>query len=305
MDLGVVAQPQLDRVHAQLVRQLVEQRLEREVALRLAGRPHHRDRRDVEPDPLVAGGDVRAGIRRGRADSQREVGVAGRGRQRLQRRLASRRRGSHRGGRGALVVDRDQLAVARGGDLEVLHGAGPLPDSGEHLRPGEAEPDRPFDGAGGQRGEDRVRPAAQPGAETAADVGRQHPHVLFGEPERRRQHGAHVEWVLGRVIDGQRAAVPVGDRGERAERVVRLRRRRERALHRHLGGLHGRRDVAALHVGQVRVRPGLGGCVLEGEHRLAAVVADLDQPCRRGGLLRRLGDDHRDVLAVMTDLRVL
>jgi hypothetical protein len=94
------------------------------------------------------------------------------GRQRLQRRLASRRRGSHRGGRGALVVDRDQLAVARGGDLEVLHGAGPLPDSGEHLRPGEAEPDRPFDGAGGQRGEDRVRPAPQPGAETAADVGR-------------------------------------------------------------------------------------------------------------------------------------
>ena len=86
---------------------------------------------------------------------------------------------------------------------------------------------------------------------------------------------------------------------------MRLRRRRERALHRHLGGLHGRRDVAALHVGQVRVRPGLGGCVLEGEHRLAAVVADLDQPCRRGGLLPGLGDDHRDVLAVMTDLCVL
>ncbi len=172
MDLGVVAQPQLDRVHAQLVRQLVEQRLEREVAFRLAGRPHHRDRRDVEPDPLVAGGDVRARIRRGRADSKREVGVAGRWRQRLQRRLASRRLGSHRGGRDALVVDRDQLALACGGDLEVLHGAGPSPDPGEHLRPGEAKPDRPFDGASGQRGEDRVRPAPQPGTETAADVGR-------------------------------------------------------------------------------------------------------------------------------------
>jgi hypothetical protein len=51
--------------------------------------------------------------------------------------------------------------------------------------------------------------------------------------------------------------------------------------------------------------PEFGSCVLEGEHRLAAVVADLDQPCRRSGLLWRLGDDHRDVLAVMTDLRVL
>src|SRR5690349_23673826 len=36
-----------------------------------------------------------------------------------------------------------------------------------------------------------------------------------------------------------------------------------------------------------------------------SVVADLDQPCRRSSLLWRLGDDHRDVLAVMTDLRVL
>src|SRR5258708_4347628 len=49
MTLGVVAQPQLYRVDAQFVRQLVECRLNREVALGRTGAAHPARVRNVEP----------------------------------------------------------------------------------------------------------------------------------------------------------------------------------------------------------------------------------------------------------------
>jgi hypothetical protein len=52
------------------------------------------------------------------------------------------------------VVDRDQLSVARSGDLEVLHGARPSPHAGEHL-PGPLAPVNPF--LSRARGEGRAR----------------------------------------------------------------------------------------------------------------------------------------------------
>ncbi len=66
MGLGVVAQPQLERVHTEFVSQLVQGALQREVPLRLAGGAHRPRTRDVEPHLPVPRGNVGARIRPGR-----------------------------------------------------------------------------------------------------------------------------------------------------------------------------------------------------------------------------------------------
>ena len=61
IDVGVIAQAQLDRIDAGRVRQLVHGALERKMALRLHGRPQHDGRVAVHVDDLVARGDSAAG----------------------------------------------------------------------------------------------------------------------------------------------------------------------------------------------------------------------------------------------------
>ena len=105
MNLGVVAQPQLDRVDAQCVGQLVERGFQREVALGPARGTHPVRGWDVQPRPPVVCRHVRAGVR-----------VARDLRDGLEAPVAQ---GPER--RGGLVIDRDQPAIAGGTEPHPLH----------------------------------------------------------------------------------------------------------------------------------------------------------------------------------------
>src|ERR1700704_6616966 len=94
LNLGVVAQPQLERVDTQCVGHLVERRLEREVAFDRARAAQPTRDRNVEPHQPVVRRDVRTGI----GCARFQAGGLDLG-------------GLRRARRGALVIDRNQPAL--------------------------------------------------------------------------------------------------------------------------------------------------------------------------------------------------
>ena len=125
---GVVGQAQREGIDPEVVRQLVERRLEREAARALTGRAHRVGLRSVDAHEPVRGRDVRTRVEHARY---------GRGRISV---LAEHR------GRGERVVgDRGQLAALGRGDAEILDRFLPASDQREHLAAGELERDRPAD----------------------------------------------------------------------------------------------------------------------------------------------------------------
>ena len=141
--LGVVAQPQLERIDLQREGELVHRALEREIAGRLARRAREGRRRDVELGDAVGREVVRAGVEM--ACRQRRV---------LGQVL------EHRGLGDRLVRDRREPAVAIAAERERLLGLRAVADRAEHLRPLEHELDRPADGLG--RPARRARRATRP-----------------------------------------------------------------------------------------------------------------------------------------------
>ena len=161
MNLGVVAQPQLDRVDAQCVGQLVQRGLHREVASRRARATHRIGAWNVQSRPPVVCRDVRAG-----------VGVAGDLRDGLDLSVVQ---GPDR--RGGLVIHRDQPTIAGGTQPHPLPCLRPVADGGEHLRPGQHQLDGAIDDPGRERGQDHVRPGAESVPEPASQVGNKDPDV--------------------------------------------------------------------------------------------------------------------------------
>ena len=168
--------------------------------------------------------------------------------------------------------------------------------------------DRPADHPCRERGEDDVRPHAQPGAEAAAEIGRVHPHRGLRDARTlAATDGADVGGALRGVVHGRPCRRPRRRRSRTARagcwcsprscRSARGRRRRRRAP----ASTSPRRMSTPN--GSCRSSPRASSSVEQRARR--ARRSTLDQPRRVGRLLRRVRDHDRDVLAVVQDAVVL
>ncbi len=174
--------------------------------------------------------------------------------------------------------------------------------------------DRPAQRPGGERRHRVLRIEERLHAEPAADVGRDHPHLLGLQAEIGREHVAMAPAALGAGLHGElaRGRVPLGDAGARLHGVADDPVVDELQLD-HLGRLGERRldgrlvaivpvegEVArcfGVHLGGTGIQR-LGGV---GDGR-EVLVLDLDQLGRVLGLDAVLGHDEGDVVAHIVDL---
>jgi hypothetical protein len=227
------------------------------------------------------GGDIGAGVGQGRDRSD----------------------GLHRGilgadRRGGIVINRRQCEVPGGAESQALRGLRPVADGGEHLWPGQHQLDRTAGDPRRERGQDHVRPDNQPGAEPAAQVRDENTDVVFREAEHGGEHVPGHHRPLSAVVDHEPPAVPAGHGGEQPDRVVHLRRGGERLVVGHCGGGQRGGDIAAFSF-QPWIADDRGSRVADAEHGLGPLVVDRDEAGRGDGLLGRVRDDDRHVLAVV------
>ena len=213
-DGRLVAEPQVDGVDAEVVRELVHRRLHGERAHRLTGRPHGGVGDEVELDD-----------RRPERDGRRVVEIAGRADHLV--RAAAHRRGPH-----DRLVDEGRQATVRGGaESDPLGGRRPAAHGPVDSFAGQRHPHGTPGGAGGHDRQQRSRPHEALAAEPAADEGRQHANLLHRHVEPPREVLAEPVDVLCGVPDGEGVAVPDRGRGVRLHRVVVLGRRGEPQVH--------------------------------------------------------------------------
>ena len=231
VEVGLVALAQHDRVEAARDRELVHRHLVGEHARHLARRPHPRRHRDVEPGEPVAGAAVRGGVHHpGRA-------------------TRSARR-TH------CITDvcsctacsiARQSPVGAGAEPDVRDGRGAVAGEGEHLLPGDREPDgSPVRGPRGERRRHHVGVRLALAAEPATDV--RAPGRAPG-PGSRPSIGASVwttpwtPWVESNIDSTSRPSslLPPGGRRVRLERVVVLVGRAVGLLDDHVGRGRARR----------------------------------------------------------------
>ena len=165
--VGVIAQAQLDGIDAGGVRQLIHGALEREMALRLHGRPQHDGCVAVHVDDPVARGDPAAGTPQVAAGQGRVFDVV----------VEHRRRAD------AVVADPGQLAVTVAAESDRLNGRRLMAHHRVHLRAGERQADRPVHRLRGERGQQRVRPGPGLTAEPAAEELAHDIDLLLGNTE--------------------------------------------------------------------------------------------------------------------------
>ena len=282
LDLGVVLQPEGQRVHAAGLRHLVDRALQRDRAGRLAGRAHEQRRAGVEPNAFVRRGDGRAGIERMR-------GVGGR----LEEVVEGARR------RLGVMIDRGQRAVAVGAHAQGLPRRRAMADRAVHLLAAQHQLDRPADQPRRHDAE-HLRPRDEAlGAEAAAEERTADVDVLRRDAEQSRDPPLRHDEALARRVDRERVAVPRRDDRVRLHRVVVLRRRLVGRLDPLRRGGEPGLDIAALHFRRIadadaRRHEAFGR--VEPDPRRLAVVARRQQRGAFGRRLQRLGDHHRDRL---------
>ena len=210
---------------------------------------------------------------------------------------------------------RDQPARLIGAQPQMLDRARTIAVRGEHLGARQHQLDRPADDPRRHRGQVRMRPGIALAAEAAADKGADRPHLLGLQPEQLGERFLGSRDCLGRGVDGEplgvAVALPQRDRRMRLHRIVVFDRCRIDSIEPHLCRGKARLGIAATAVGRplavAEVLRRVGGAerVLHAGLRLGLAVRDLHQ---LGGVLRplqRVGDYHRDVLAVVVDQPVL
>ena len=286
IDLGVVDDAQLDRVHAQLLGQFVDRHFQRHQARSLAGRAHgvafgQVQRRQLHLHQPVGRGVKQAGLlgrRLGAAAGQ----IAG----------------------PALVADGGQLAVRRGAQADALDRRRTVGGVVEHQRPLQGQLHRPAGRLGAQRGEDGVGADEQLPAETAADIGRDQADIVLGNTQRLGDVAAAPGDHLVGGPDRQLVALPGGDGGVRLHHGVGVIGGGVGLVQLDRGGGESGVEVADTGVGIAlagRRRAVLGAGQVEAA--LGALVLDLDQVGGGAGLLEGLGDHDGHGLMVVLDLR--
>ena len=282
--------PELERVHAEPLGELVHLRLDGERDLRRPRTAHAAGRRVVrEHDPAVE------------LDVRPAVGTGRRG-ERLDHEPGAER--GVRAGVGEHVdLEGGEVAVARGAASAPDPVRVPLRGGLEGLGPAVDDLDRPARPIRGQRRQALARDLRL-AAEGAPDDGGDDADALGRQAQRPRDLGPLVVGVLRRRPHDERVALPEGERGLRLEVGVLVPRGRVGALHDDVGAGEPFRDVA-------RPEPVLGQQVAAGmdprcavrervvgrEHGGKLAVLDLDHRERRGRRLRRGRHDEGDGIA--------
>ncbi len=204
IDLGIVEDAELDRVHSQLFRHLVHGDLQGHQARRLARRPHGIAFRQIEHRQPLRRHPVGAGIEQARL-LDRVLGLA---------------IGQIAGP--ALVADRGDPAVGGGADPDALDGCRPVSgvvaDQGPGQRHLHGTPRRPR----AKYREQGVGPQEQFAAEAAADKRRDEAYLVLGDAKRFRQVADRpVDHLVGGP-DGEPITFPRRDRGMRFHHRMRL-----------------------------------------------------------------------------------
>jgi len=208
-------------------------------------------------------------------------------------------------------------AVAPGGDLHVLDVVAPVGGGHVVLAPALHELDRAGQPLGGPGGDRHVRIEEDLGTEAAADLGRDHPQLMLGDPQHEGgQQDLHDMWALAGhpdsgvlcagIVAGQGTA---GLHGGGDQPLV-----ADPLAYGHLGGVEGRggcRLVAAVPVhavhadvaGCVLVQLGCAGChgLLGVDNRGEELVLHVDQLQGILGGVGIGGDHHRDPVADVAD----
>ena len=180
--LGGILQAQLDRIHAELLGQLIHHALDREGADRRA-------RRAVGRDLGAVGDDVEA-LREHVRDV---VGREGAARGAADRRARERARLQVPG-----ALAGDDRAVLLGADLDGARRARGRARGAHHLLARHHHLDRPAR-LPGQHQRDRLEIDDGLAAEPAADLGRDRPDVALRDARHQRAHGADHELALARA----------------------------------------------------------------------------------------------------------
>ncbi len=189
LGLGVVPEPQFDGIHVQGIGQLVHRAFQGEDVRRLGRRAHEAGRVAVGVDDADLGSHVRAGVEPGR-------GV---------------RPGDHvvvrpAGELPAFVDQCGQASVAAGGQANPVAGRGAIGGDGEPLRPGGDQLHRPVQPLGRQGDDRRALGQRTARAEGAADVGRDHMHVVRRDAQLLGDSVLEAPDILAGFPDGQLAA---------------------------------------------------------------------------------------------------
>ena len=267
---GVVAATKLQRVHLQLHRQLVDQALQAERPLDESGGAERCHRWGVELGAVLDGLHVRAGVQALHRSSRRRHPA-----------VVPTEAGD------VLADERDERAIALGADREALDGGVAVAGGEVFLPPGEGAADGPA-GTAGQFGRDeRVVAGIVLGAEAAAHVFADHPHLVGRHAEVASDPLAYAPDVLGRGVDDERVALPRAHRLVGLEGVVQHRLRAVFGLDHHVGLGQRGLDVAAGVAAGVLDEFATAYGVVRVEHRLQDFPVDLDQTKGGLGLARR------------------
>ena len=281
--LGLVADPQLDRVQTELDRELVDRRLQGEGADRLAGCAHERVGEHVHVDDLL-------------------VGLQRLGRVHVPRRecelLGKRVVRGH--GRDPGVDQRLEPAVVIGADGHSLLGVRATADQPVDALSRKRDPHRTSGELRRGCREQMVRPQRL-AAEAATDIRGGDVHLLLVDAEDLRERPGVALHALAGVVNDELVAVPAKRDRMRLDRVVIVARRPVGEI----DGV-GRVDQGGLGIAHQHLdwlphetvgRPWMRSGLLKSTRR-RRLVRDVDQ--RRGvvGLLLCLGQDDRDRLTV-------
>ncbi len=175
--------------------------------------------------------------------------------------------------RHAIGADRGDIVHLHGGDVAgLLHGDAGLDAmvarlgiGDEGFEPVDAELDRPAQKHAGHHGRHLVGVEVELHAEAAADIGRDHPHLVFGDLQVAAEHVLHLERGLVGVDDGERAVagIEIRDQAARFQRhrhlpfEAQLRLEDEIGLGKCLGGLAAfQREIEGDVVAELRVDDG-------------------------------------------------
>jgi hypothetical protein len=287
--LGVIREPQRDRIHLQRLGQFVHRGLQREHAHVLAGRAHVRAAGDVQHDDFVRRANVRRGVDRARRPRESFVVV-----------------GNVVPLADAFVNDRNEFAVRGRAEGHALFGGGPMSVREEELLARQPQLHRPLDLVRCERCGKDVRPRRSFAAERAADERRHDLDIFFRDAERFRHRGADREDVLRRVVQRELVAFPRRDERMRLHRIVMLVWRAIGLIDLDRG--RGERGVGVANMNRRRLlRPfvrRLGAMFEKVGLRRQFVVCDAHEIRRVRGLLERLRDDDGDLLTNVVNVGV-
>jgi hypothetical protein len=166
--IGVIAQPELERVDRERRGELVHGGFEGEAAGSVAGRPHRRRMRRVDAGEAVGRRHRGTGVEHLRDAAMRIAELV-----------------DGRALRDGVMLERGQAAVGAGAEGDAMDGRRPAAHHAEHLVPRQLQPHGPADEPRRHHRDHHARPPAPPlGPEAAAEEAREHADGIGRQAER-------------------------------------------------------------------------------------------------------------------------